>query len=56
MDDWEEDDIDASQFLPGESGTLLPPFKLKEKIIKKPENILDELNKPVIQKYKIINK
>ena len=35
MDDWEENDLDSSQFLPREFGFLLPSFQRKEKTEKR---------------------
>ena len=56
-DDWEEDDMNSSQFLPKESETLLPSFQRKENIKKeRSENPVNQLNELVVQKDKITNK
>ena len=57
MDDWEKDHIDSSQVLPKKSHTLLPSSQRKEKAGKeKPKNIVNELNRLIVEKDKIINK
>ena len=56
-DDWEEDDMNSSQFLPKESETLLASFQRKENIKKeRSENPVNKLNELVVQKDKITNK
>ena len=54
MDHWEEDDINSSLFLPKRSTLLLSSPRNKETIINK-KNIVNELNRLVFEKNKIIN-
>ena len=56
MDDWEEDGIDSSQFLPKKSDTLLPSFQRKQKTKdQKSKSMVSELNRLVVERDKIIN-
>ena len=52
MDDWKEDEMDSSRIVPEGSGTVLSSFKRKEKIKKRPEDIVSKLNKLAVQKKK----
>ena len=55
MDDWEEDDINSSIFLPKRSTLLLSSPRNKETIIIK-KNIVNQLSRLLFGKNNIINK
>ena len=59
MDDWEENEMDSSQFLPekDKSSILLPSFQRKERTKNEElKNIVNEFDKLIIQNSKIIKK
>ena len=61
MDEWKEDEMDSSEFMPDEkesSISLTSPFFQHEEWTKKerPKNALSELNKLIIKEENSINK